>query len=241
MKIEIISPGLTTLFGDTGNIRYLMRCLDGAGAEFFASHPGEAGFMTGDLIYMGPMTEKGQERAAAEFLQHRSQVKTAVESGRVFLFTGNAFELMGKRIIDGERSIECLDLLEFEAVRDYAHRINGLYIGRFDDGSGAPHTDVTGFRSQFSHCEFTSENHPAPLFETLRGEGLCLGEEGEGVRYNNFMGTYLLGPILPLNPAFTERVMGMLGYDGAAAFRREAEEAYNKRLDEFWESKDPKH
>ena len=40
MRIEVLYPEVTTLFGDTGNIRYLMRSLAPANAEFFAAVQG---------------------------------------------------------------------------------------------------------------------------------------------------------------------------------------------------------
>ena len=36
----------------------------------------------------------------------------------------------------------------------------------------------------------------------------------EGVRKNNFFATYLLGPLLPLNPSFSEKLVELLAGDG---------------------------
>ena len=51
---------------------------------------------------------------------------------------------------------------------------------------------------------------------------------------NNFIGTYLLGPLLVLNPLFTARLMEELGRPGAKpAFFEQSMEAYERRLGEF--------
>ena len=51
------------------------------------------------------------------------------------------------------------------------------------------------------------------------------------------MCTTLLGPILPLNPLFTEYLISLAGEKAEAAFREEALSAYNKRLSEFKDTK----
>ena len=48
------------------------------------------------------------------------------------------------------------------------------------------------------------------LFKALRGPGLN-DTKFEGVRINNFMGTYVLGPILVFNPDFTKYLLKLLG------------------------------
>ena len=53
------------------------------------------------------------------------------------------------------------------------------------------------------------------------------------MRKNNFLGTHLSGPILPLNPLFTEYVMHLAGHGGEAAFREAAMDAYRQHLKEF--------
>ena len=49
--------------------------------------------------------------------------------------------------------------------------------------------------------------------------------------------TSLLGPILPLNPLFTEYLLGLCGVKAEAAHREAALAAYEQRLQEF---RDPK-
>ena len=57
------------------------------------------------------------------------------------------------------------------------------------------------------------------------------------MRKNNLICTTCLGPILPLNPLFTERIISLAGGNEKAAFRDEAMDAYNKRLAEFRDTK----
>ena len=60
----------------------------------------------------------------------------------------------------------------------------------------------------------------------------------EGVRKNNFIGTQILGPILPLNPEFCEYILRLAGEKNPVAAHKEAATAaFEQRLREF---SDPK-
>ena len=57
---------------------------------------------------------------------------------------------------------------------------------------------------------------------------------GEGIRKNNFMGTYVIGPLLVLNPPFTKWLLKGIGAgDVKLAFEKEAMEAYEARVKEY--------
>ena len=66
-----------------------------------------------------------------------------------------------------------------------------------------------------------------------RGDGINTDSKYEGMRKNNLMCTTCLGPILVLNPLFTEYIISLAGGTEKAAFREEAMAAYEKRLAEF--------
>ena len=57
----------------------------------------------------------------------------------------------------------------------------------------------------------------------------------EGIRVNNFFGTYLLGPLLVLNPSFTKDLICRMGgpKEPVLAFESEVEDAYRERLKDF--------
>ena len=58
----------------------------------------------------------------------------------------------------------------------------------------------------------------------------------EGIRLHNFFGTYLVGPILVMNPPFTKYLLRLLGAgDVPLAFEKENMEAYAQRKKDFAE------
>ena len=53
----------------------------------------------------------------------------------------------------------------------------------------------------------------------------------EGIRVNNFMATYVIGPLLVLNPPFAKYLLEKCGADsGDLAFEEAAMEAYDARV-----------
>ncbi|NLO47621.1 MAG: hypothetical protein GX111_04780 [Clostridiales bacterium] len=233
MKIEILYPELGNLFGDMANIRYLKLCLKDAD---FIETPldGTPAFPDQDidLIYMGPMTEHSQERAIRRLAPYREALETHIERGTHFLFTGNSMELLGKYIKTDEKELKGLQLFDMHAVRTMANRHNSLFLGETAD---APHMTIVGFNSRFSHL-YPSDSLPG-FIKVIRGIGLNPQSAFEGIFINNFIGTYLLGPILVLNPPFAARFLRSLGIDTEPAFFTESLVAYQKRLAEFQDKK----
>ena len=99
MKIEILFPEFCNLFGDTYNMIYLEKTLPQA--EFIRTPIGGTVRFTEekiDLVYMGPMTERMQARVIERLRPLKEKIRAAIESGTVFLFTGNALEVFGDYI-----------------------------------------------------------------------------------------------------------------------------------------------
>jgi CobQ-like glutamine amidotransferase family enzyme len=75
---------------------------------------------------------------------------------------------------------------------------------------------------------------PSHLFEVTRGAGLHPGGAGEGWRRGNFMATYLLGPLVVMNPDFGRRLLALMGVEEPhLIFEDQIEAAYRARLAEF--------
>ncbi len=229
MKIEYLYPELGNLFGDSANIKYLRACLPEA--EIVMTKLGERpAFADGaDLTYCGSMTERGQVRALAELRPWREALAERIEEGGRFLMTGNSFELLGEAIEGGAEPLEGLGILPLRAKTDLAHRKNSLILARADG------VRITGFTSRFS-CAFPGEGL-AGFAELERGIGINPDASFEGVRKNNFIGTYILGPILALNPDWTRVLLRAMGSQAEPAYLEAAEQAYAARLAEFEDTK----
>ena len=227
IKIEVLFSEVCNLYGDLFNIKYLQKSIKEVECVY-TSLTDEPKFVTEDvdLIYMAPMTEKTQEIVIQKLKPYKDRIKELIEKNKVFLLTGNAFEVFGKYIEneDGTK-IDGLDIIPIYAKRRMMNRFNSLFLGKIED------IKIVGFKAQFSMSYGDNSNNY--VFESIKGSGINTESKYEGYRVNNFIGTYLLGPILVLNPYFTKYILKLMGQEESVAFEDVAIETYKKRLEEF--------
>lgn len=227
MKIEILFPEFCNLYGDMFNMKYLKKCLPNA--EFIETAlEEEPAFVKENvnLIYLGPMTEKTQEKVISKLLPYKEKILELIENNVVFLFTGNAVEILGKYIEneDGTR-IDGVGIFDVYAKRDMFHRHNSFLIGKYED------IEVIGFKSQFTMLY--GDNSNMAFLEVEKGIGINKESKLEGIKKNNFIGTYLIGPLLILNPLFTKKILEMLGVENEVALKEDTMAAYEARIKEL--------
>lgn len=228
MKIEVLYPSLANLYGEAVEVKFLKQCLPDS--EWIDTEVNDTpAFADGDvdMIYMGPMSEKSQEIVASRLMPYKDRLRELIDNGTVFLIIGNALEIFGEYIENEDGSkIECLGIFPTHAKRKMMNRYNSLYLGSFGD------IKIVGFKAQFSHSY--GDNDQFGLFDTLKGDGICPGNRFEGIHKNNFFATYLLGPLLIMNPDFAKYILALLGIkDAVLPAEKSIYEAYNKRLSEF--------
>ena len=217
--IEILFEEICNLYGDQGNVNYLEQNFNNIIKTSYIEEPY---FVKNDvkMIYLGPMSEKNKIKVLNKLKQYKERIKELIDNNVIFLFTGNAFEILGKTIKTNDNNIiEGLNLLDVETVENEENRYNSLYLGKFND------IEIVGYKSQSSNSIINEK----PLFETIREEN---NSKYEGLRKNNFFGTNLLGPILILNPYFTKYLFKLLNKD-SILYEEELVDAYNKRLQEY--------
>lgn len=228
MIIETLFPEIANLFGDGMNIRYLKQCLPDA--EFIdTALTAEPAFVSREvsMIYMGPMTESQQELVISALRPYKSRLIELIESGCIFLVTGNALEIFEAYIEneDGTR-IDGLGIFATYAKRDMMHRYNSLVLGEYEG------LKLLGFKAQFSHSY--GNNADCFFYQVIRGCGLNPDNMAEGLKKKNFFATYCVGPFLLLNPLFVKRLLLLAGVENPTlAYEDTIMEAYNKRLAEF--------
>ena len=232
MTVEILYPEVCGLYGDAQNGEYLKKTLPDA--EFHITDLNSRPFFAEndpDIIYIGSMSEEMQRRVLGIFSPLKERLTELIEKGTVILATGNAAELFCEKIeyITEKKEAKGLGIFPLTVKTDLFKRYNGKALGKFED------IDIVAFRSQFSFIYGDNKNNY--FLKMLRGDGINKESSLEGMRKNNLICTNCLGPILPLNPLFTEYIVSLAGSDAKAAFREEAMDAYNKRLSEF---NDPK-
>ncbi len=231
MKIEILYPEFCNLNGDMGNVKYLKKCLPEA--EFIETAiEEEPAFCTQNdlsLIYMGTLSERSQEIVIKKLMPYKERIEELINMGQVFLFTGNSVEVLGEYIVNEDKSkIEGLGIFNIHAKRDMLHRHNSFFLGKYED------IELIGFKSQFTMLY--GDNLQEHFATVEMGIGINKESKLEGIKKKNFIGTYIIGPILILNPKFTLKLLELMGVkEPKLAFEKELEEAYEIRYKKFKE------
>jgi CobQ-like glutamine amidotransferase family enzyme len=238
LTIEMLYPEIANLHGDNFNVTYLAQCRPDARIVRTALTETPA-FATGpvDLVYLGPLTERGQLTAIERLRPHRERIEELIDAGTSFLFTHNALEVLGRRIRNDEMGydVEGLGIFELESTLSMFGRYSGKVTGIVPE-AGAQHP-LVGYKSQFSMV--TAPESLPGFFDADRGIGRNRTTRIEGVRRNNFIGTSLIGPLLIINPHFTRGLLARLDPDTEPVLAHEdlAIAAYESRLAGFRDEK----
>lgn len=227
MIFEVLFPDVANLYGDLFNVKFLRQCVPSAEVTETGLNDTPR-FVSEDVdfIFMAPMPEYAQALAVQQLAPYKERIRALIDKGTVFLLTGNALEIFGEYIEneDGSR-VECLGIYDTYAKRDMMNRYNALFLGGFEE------LKITGFKAQFSHS-YGGANTKR-LFTREKGAGLNPEDEGEGLRVNNLFATYLIGPVLVMNPEFTKYLLRLLGAEVNIPFEDALQDAYAQRLKEF--------
>lgn len=209
MKVRILHLfyDLMNMYGDYGNVSILCKRLEELGMQVTLDKKTVGDVLIDgdyDFIYCGAGTELKRNKALETLRPEKDALQKAIESGTQVLFTGNSWEILGKRLltVDSER-LDGLGIFDFETVEDSDRRVTGDIIA-YADFLDEP---VCGFVNK---CGSVS-GITTPLFDKITlGPGNSKGSNAEGFRYKNFYGTELIGPLLVKNPHFLKMIMKAL-------------------------------
>ncbi len=228
MRIEFLFAEVANLFGSNGDMEYIQKIFPEA--EILRTQILETPrFIEGDveLVYFGPMSEQAQVLAIQKLMPYVERIRQRIEDGQAFLAIGNAVEIFGQYIETSDETVQALNIFPFYAKQQMLKRINAIFLGEKDG------LRIVGSKSQFTQVFKTGA---FPTFcPAIKGMGLNQESKEEGVHYKNFIGTYLLGPFLIMNPLFTERWFGDLfpGESLHMPYHALAIQAYEKRIEEL--------
>ncbi len=230
MKIEVLCPELCNLYGDMGNIDYLKASL-GVEAEFIETKLTDTPAFVNEninMIYIGSMTEGSQERIINMLMPYKERIEELINKSVIIFATGNGQEIFYDRIeVEDGTVIKGLGIVPYYAKRKLRERNNSLYLGSFK----GINSEIVGYTSRFTYAYDIPDEDA--LFMNVKGTGNEPDSSVEGFKKNNLIGTNILGPILALNPKFTNFILELLGSDAEPAFYEAAMKAYNVRLKEY--------
>ncbi len=232
MKILHLYHDFMNLYGEWANVRALERLLEKNGISFSTDKLSLGDSFEPedyDFIYVGSGTERNRNVALEHLRPYKDKFGDYIEKGKVALFTGNSFEMLGKSITTADDTIiEGLGLLDATVKEQNKTRITSDVIYNADFLS----KPLVGFINKCGRLEISGDK----LFDVEYGLGDSEGAKTEGVRKNNLFGTHLTGPALVKNPHFlvylAELLIGQAPDDSSLGYEKAGFEVTLKALKE---------
>lgn len=189
------------IYGDWGNVLVLKRRLEWHGyhVELLTYNPGDTFPKNVDLIVGGGGQDSGQDKVQNDLLAISQKLHALANEGIPMLMICGLYQLFGK----------------FFKTQD-GHIIEGIHILDIETHAG-PERLVGNIVTESEFGELVGyENHSGqtflgkgvmPLGKVIKGAGNNGQDETEGARYQNVIGTYLHGSILPKNPQLADHLI----------------------------------
>lgn len=199
MKIKLLHLyyNLMNLYGDCGNIVILKKHLEDQGVEVIVEKKtiyDSFTLLDYDFVYIGSGTEASLDRVLKDISAKKDELQGYIDAKKVILATGNSFEIFGKKIDD----TDALGIFDFETKRDKDRTTSDvIYESQFLKNP------VVGFVNKGTRIYHNMN----PFFKVKFGIGENENNDYEGVKYKNFYGTHVSGPILVRNPEFLQKIL----------------------------------
>ena len=213
MKIAYLYYDFLNLYGESGNIKIISNVLKENKIKheiLYLSLDDELDFNSYDLVYIASGTEDNQKIALKHLSKYKKDIKKYIDDNKFMLVTGNSVDLFGQTI-DEYKGLEIFDY----TVKQEKRKMEEVYI----DGNIIKNK-ILGFVNNNSYISEIKY----PLFDN------------EGIKYNNFYATYILGPILVRNPEFLKYFLNELTGKKLKYDLKIETKAYNEFIKNFKEN-----
>ena len=182
-KIAHLYYDLMNLYGENGNVRYLVKQLEEQEIDaevHFLSMEDKIDFKKYDFYYIGMGSEDNKMIVVDNIMKYKE-------------------DLFGEHIITlNNEKIPTLDVFDYE-IKEEDFRIVGEQY--YEVNLDIKNNKILGFQNRNTILELDDREY---LFKVIKGTGHKPNRDIEGIKYNKFFGTYLLGPILVRNPYLTD-------------------------------------
>lgn len=191
---------LLNLYGESGNTKILKKYFEEQGIKtkiHFVTLNDEINLDNIDIVYIGNGTSNNQALALKHLLNYKTEIKNYIENNGLFISTGNSLELFGTKI----DNTKALNIFDFNSINEDFRIVDEVIFK-----SDLIKDYIIGFQNQERVIQI-NDNH---LFEVIKGTGDYPKSNFEGIKYKNFYGTHLIGPLLVRNPKLLEYICNKL-------------------------------
>lgn len=202
LVIVHLYPDLLRTYGDRGNVVALQRRAEwrGFSARVDGVSRGDRITKEANLIVIGGGSDRVQEIIGPDMLARRSELEDAAGDGAIVVGICGGYQLLGHRYVAADGTeIDGLGLLDVTTGTGRGRIIGRVHAHASIDGRSF---ELFGFEN---HGGRTHLGPNARALATVpRGQGNNGLDRTEGAVQGRFFGTYLHGPVLPVNPAFAD-------------------------------------
>lgn len=205
ITIGWLYPELMNVYGDIGNIIVLSKRCEWRKIKTIVKHL-DVGFDQNelndcDILFMGGAQDRQQKIVATDLRKKSKKLREKIENGTPGLYVCGAYQFLGKyyKEADGTK-IKGLGIFDLytENPGEDTQRLIGNAVANSKFGK------LIGFEN---HGGRTYLGNIEPLGKILKGYGNNGKDSFEGAIYQNSIGTYFHGPILPKNPKLADHLI----------------------------------
>lgn len=183
------------IYGDTGNILAIKKRAEQYGLcpILHEYNPGDAFPETAHLLLGGGGQDSGQSNIYEDLRKISKYLHELADAGVPMLMICGMYQLFGHEFITGsDEHIKGISILDI-TTRAGDERLIGNIVTRSDEFG-----ELVGYENHSGQT--TLGDNASPFANVISGEGNNQNDTSEGARYNNVIGSYLHGPLLPKNP-----------------------------------------
>ncbi|HPX33062.1 MAG TPA: hypothetical protein PLT36_06120 [Erysipelotrichaceae bacterium] len=186
LTIAYLYYDLLNLCGENGNIKVLKSILKDKADIKYLTIDDKKEFEKYDLVYIGHGINENVKLALNDLKKYKNDIEKYIENNKFFISTGSSYEMFGKKIDD----VEALNIFDYSSKTFEKNEV--FEVNAFVDDCSST---IVGIINRTS-----SNDNKKNYFLSIN----------EGIKYKNFIGTYLLGPLLVRNPEFLENLIKKL-------------------------------
>ena len=191
-------PDKLNLYGDIGNVLALKKRAGWRDIQLNIRNIEETKDLSlddMDLFFIGGGSDREQKLATDKLSLIKEQMLTKIETGTPGLLICGGYQFLGKKYITlNQEEIEGLGIFEFHTEAKPKRLVGNIILESEEFG------DIFGFENHSGQ----TFHHLETLGKVKKGFGNTEDSGLEGLRYQNIIGTYLHGPILPKNPKIAD-------------------------------------
>lgn len=199
IRLLQLYPKDMNIYGDWGNTLVLERRLEWHGykVELLEYNPGDIFPKNVDLVVGGGGQDSGQDKIQDDLLKISDELHKLADDGVPMLMICGLYQLFGTffKTQDGH-TIKGIGIFDIETHAG-PERLAGNIIT-----TNSIFGEIVGYENH-SGQTFLGKS-AQPLGKVTKGAGNNGQDDSEGVQFNNVIGTYMHGSLLPKNPAIAD-------------------------------------